>query len=246
MDLGQLTADDERALAAWLADPSVPKAAHDVKGPLLALARRGLAAGRRHLGHPAGRLPGAARAAVLRPGGSGAALPAPRTALHRASSRPASSPWTAARTRPMTRVAEVEALRAVAVRGPGRRARRRTGRRGATDLLAELELPLTAVLADMEAVGIAADVERLTALQSELGAAVAGRGERGPRGGRASVQPGLAQATAADPVRRAGAAQDQADQDRLHHRCRRVGLAGREPRRSAAGVCCCGTGRSPG
>ena len=44
---------------------------------------------------------------------------------------------------------------------------------GGTKLLTELELPLTFVLADMEAAGIAADTDRLVRLQSELGAAVA-------------------------------------------------------------------------
>ena len=37
-----LTEDDERALAAWLADPGQPKALHDAKGPMHALAARGL------------------------------------------------------------------------------------------------------------------------------------------------------------------------------------------------------------
>ena len=37
LDLAALDADDEQALAAWLADPGVPKALHDLKGPLLAL-----------------------------------------------------------------------------------------------------------------------------------------------------------------------------------------------------------------
>src|SRR5262249_25445273 len=42
IDPAALTADDEQALAAWLADESVPKALHDEKGPMLALAARGL------------------------------------------------------------------------------------------------------------------------------------------------------------------------------------------------------------
>ena len=43
MDPVTLTEDDERALAAWLADPGQPKALHDAKGPMHALAARGLA-----------------------------------------------------------------------------------------------------------------------------------------------------------------------------------------------------------
>ncbi|MCU1690847.1 MAG: polymerase, partial [Jatrophihabitantaceae bacterium] len=41
IDAVRLTAEDEQALADWLADADVPKAVHDVKGPLSALAARG-------------------------------------------------------------------------------------------------------------------------------------------------------------------------------------------------------------
>ena len=44
-------------LAAWLADPSVPKAVHDVKGPVLALRQHGWTLAGRHERHPARRLP---------------------------------------------------------------------------------------------------------------------------------------------------------------------------------------------
>src|SRR3954469_6763176 len=42
LDPTQLTGDDEQALAAWLADPARPKVLHDAKGPMHALAARGL------------------------------------------------------------------------------------------------------------------------------------------------------------------------------------------------------------
>ena len=42
VDPTRLGAEDEAALAAWLADADQPKAVHDVKGPLLALAAHGL------------------------------------------------------------------------------------------------------------------------------------------------------------------------------------------------------------
>jgi len=42
LDPATLTEDDERALAAWLADPARPKAMHDAKGPIHAMAARGL------------------------------------------------------------------------------------------------------------------------------------------------------------------------------------------------------------
>src|SRR5688500_14468312 len=41
VELTGLTPEDDAALAAWLADPSAPKAMHDAKGPLLALRARG-------------------------------------------------------------------------------------------------------------------------------------------------------------------------------------------------------------
>ncbi|HEY5050071.1 MAG TPA: 5'-3' exonuclease H3TH domain-containing protein, partial [Acidothermaceae bacterium] len=41
LDPTQLTEADDRALAAWFADPGQPKALHDAKGPILALAARG-------------------------------------------------------------------------------------------------------------------------------------------------------------------------------------------------------------
>ena len=50
---------------------------------------------------------------------------------------------------------------------------------------------------------------------------------------RARVQPRLAQAAAGDPVRRTRVAEDQADQDRLHHRRRRADRSVRQDRRSS-------------
>src|SRR6202034_4377318 len=41
-DPSDLGAADERALAGWLADPLIPKALHDAKGPMHALAAHGL------------------------------------------------------------------------------------------------------------------------------------------------------------------------------------------------------------
>ena len=42
IDPTALTESDDRALAAWLADPAHPKVLHDAKGPMHALAARGL------------------------------------------------------------------------------------------------------------------------------------------------------------------------------------------------------------
>ena len=171
IDLVHLTADDERALADWLVDESVPKAAHDVKGALLALRARGLPL--------AGVTSDTQLAAYL-------ALPGQRSFdlgdlalryLHRelrSSDIEPSAQLTldGGEDEADDAVADAEALRAVAVADLAEALDADLISRGATDLLRELELPLTVVLADMEAVGIAADVEHLGALQSELGAAV--------------------------------------------------------------------------
>ncbi len=68
--------------------------------------------------------------------------------------------------------AEAEAVRASAVRDLADALDVELAGRGGTRLLAELELPLTFVLADVEATGIAVDTDLLVTLQSELAAAV--------------------------------------------------------------------------
>ena len=84
-----LDADDEQALAGWLADPAVPKAVHDVKGPLLALRQHGWTLAGVTSDTQLGGLPAAARPARLRPRRPRAALPAPRAAQQRRGVRPA-------------------------------------------------------------------------------------------------------------------------------------------------------------
>ena len=69
-------------------------------------------------------------------------------------------------------LAEVETVRAAAVKDLGDAFDKDLDERGALRLLAEVELPLTYVLADIEAVGIAADTDHLLDLQAELGAGV--------------------------------------------------------------------------
>ena len=76
LDTAALDPDDEAALASWLADPAPPKALHEAKLAMHDLAGRGWKLARRHLRHRAGGLPGAARAAQLRPRRPRRALPA--------------------------------------------------------------------------------------------------------------------------------------------------------------------------
>ena len=68
VDVGpDLDAADEQALAAWLADPATPEGRARGQGPLPRDLGARLGAERRRQRHRARRLPGAARAAVLRP-----------------------------------------------------------------------------------------------------------------------------------------------------------------------------------
>jgi DNA polymerase-1 len=166
----QLTSDDEQALAGWLADASIPKAVHDVKGPLLALRLHGWTLN--------GVTSDTQLAAYL-------ALPGQRSFdladlalryLHRElrANVDESGQMTLDGGEQETddALAEVETVRAMAVRDLADAFDVELQVRGAGTLLAEMELPLTYVLADMEAVGIAADTDHLLDLQSELGAAV--------------------------------------------------------------------------
>ena len=89
LDPAQLTEADERALAAWLADPGQPEGPARRQGPDARARRPRPAAGRAGLRHRAGRLPGAARPAHLRPGRPGAALPGQGAARGQADRRPA-------------------------------------------------------------------------------------------------------------------------------------------------------------
>ena len=183
---------------------------------------------RRHQRHRARGLPRAARAAFVRPGRPRAALPAPRAAGRVGRRRRRDGQLTLRRHRR----GRDEAGRGRAAR-PGRarprrsRSSRTSSAAAAPGCCARSSCRWSACCRDMERVGIAADTEHLrAALVRRYGAEVrplrAGRLRRG----RPRVQPRLAQAAAGGAVRRAGAAEDQADQDRLHHRCRRAGLAG--------------------
>ena len=102
--------------------------------------------------------------------------------------------------------------------------------RGGTGLLADVELPLIDVLARMEQVGIAVDDDLLERAGGGVRRPRARRGRGGVRRRRQGDQPRLAQAAPGGAVRRARDAEDQAHQDRLHHRRRRAAGPLREDR----------------
>jgi len=161
-----LTEADEKALAAWLADPDRPKALHDAKGPMHALAARGF--------ELAGLTSDTALAAYL-------ALPGQRSFdladlalryLNRElrDAEPATGQLTL--DTDAAEAASVLAQRAQATAELADALDRDLAERGATRLLAEVELPLVHVLAEMEQAGIAADTGHFAAMSASLGGEV--------------------------------------------------------------------------
>jgi DNA polymerase-1 len=167
IDPTALTEDDERALAEWLADPAQPKAMHDAKGPMHAMAARGL--------ELRGLTSDTALAAYL-------ALPGQRSfdladLAVRYVGRELTGGEATVGQLTLDTGGEAEWANALAQRA------RATAdladaldadleRRGAARLLADVELPLVGVLADMERAGIAADVDHLADMSATLGGEV--------------------------------------------------------------------------
>ena len=170
IDPSRLSPEDDAALSVWLADPSVPKATHDIKGPALAL--------RQHGWTIAGVTSDTQLAAyLLRPDQrtfdlSDLALRYLKRELRSNVEESGQLTLDGGLDESDDALAEVETLRATAIKDLAAAfdAELETG--GAARLLTELELPLTFVLADMEAVGIAADTDALVSLQAELGGGV--------------------------------------------------------------------------
>jgi DNA polymerase I len=167
IDPTQLTEADDKALGAWLADPDRPKAMHDAKGPMHALAARGL--------ELRGLTSDTALAAYL-------ALPGQRSFdladlalryLNRElrDAEPASGQLTLD-VADQSEVATAMAQRAQATAELADALDRDLADRGATELLADVELPLVGVLAEMERAGIGADTEHFAAMSAELGSEV--------------------------------------------------------------------------
>jgi DNA polymerase I len=170
-----LTEDDETALAAWLARPEWPKALHDAKGPMHALAARGL--------DLAGLTSDTALAAYL-------ALPGQRTfdladlTLRYLGKELAGGGEEATGQLALDLAGEqnddeAAIAAATALVWQARATAELAGaldtdleRRGATRLLHDVELPLVDVLARMERAGIAADTDHFAAMSAMLGGEV--------------------------------------------------------------------------
>jgi DNA polymerase I len=167
LDPVALTEEDERALAAWLADPDRPKALHDAKGPVHALAARGfvlrgltsdtaLAA---YLALPGQRSFDLADLAVryLRKELPDSATPSGQLTLE----APGEAETALALAKRAAATLELAAVLDTDLES-----------RGASRLLADVELPLVGVLADMERAGIAADTDHLADMSASLGGEV--------------------------------------------------------------------------
>ncbi|MHA3702848.1 DNA polymerase I [Jatrophihabitans sp. YIM 134969] len=184
VEVETMTDDDDRAFGAWLVDASVPKAFHDVKGPVLALWDHGYAT-------PEGVTSDTQLAAYLALPGqrsfdlSDLALRYLRRELRNSADDPDADadpdqgvlsfdgdteepdPGAAVRGR-----AEVETVRASAIRDLAVALDADLETRGATTLLRHMELPLTIVLAEVEHTGIAVDRDHLESMQTEFADAV--------------------------------------------------------------------------
>jgi DNA polymerase-1 len=166
VDVQELTEQDEQALAAWLADPEVPKAGHDMKGALHALRGRGWLLG--------GLTSDTALAAYLAKPGQRAfelddlVLRYLHRELRSEEQGDGQLSLLSSEEEDADRQAKGEILRARAVAELADALDAELVKLGGKELLGDLELPLLHVLADVEAVGIAMDTELLTMLEVQF------------------------------------------------------------------------------
>ncbi|GAA0618172.1 DNA polymerase I [Sporichthya brevicatena] len=167
LDPATISPEDDAALAAWLADPTRSKALHDAKGPMLAFAAHGWTL--------AGVTSDTALSAYL-------ALPGQRSFelsdlalrfLHRELRNDSADDGQLSFDGGDEEAAANAAMvRARAVIDLAEHLDGELTARGGAMLLAEVELPLVGVLAEMERIGIAADAEYLAHLSAHFGGEV--------------------------------------------------------------------------
>nr|WP_293773831.1 DNA polymerase I [Sporichthya sp.] len=167
LDPATITPEDDAALATWLADSTRPKALHEAKGPILAFAAHGWTL--------AGITSDTALSAYL-------ALPGQRSFelsdlalrfLHRElRNDTADDGQLSFDGGDEQAAADAAMVRARAVIDLATHLDGELAARGGTMLLAEVELPLVGVLAEMESIGIGADSEYLAYLSADFGGQV--------------------------------------------------------------------------
>ena len=220
----QVSPEDDAAIVSWFGDPDQPKVLHDAKGPMLALAARGLAAGGPRSRHRALGVPRPARPALLRPRRPDGPLPQARAEAERGRRRPAQPRRPGGRHQRDRDAARQRGARPRG--GPRRRARRPRRHRPAGRRRAAAHRR-----ARPDGAGRHRRRPRPAhRARGGLRRPGARRGRGGVRRGRQGGQPRLAQAAPGDPLRGARHAEDQAHQDRLHHRRRRAAGPLREDR----------------
>jgi len=167
IEVTELSPDDDAALAAWLADPGLPKAVHYAKGPMLALWSRGW--------ELAGLASDTQLAAyLLRPDQRVYDLAdlAARY-LHRELSGTAAADDSQAAFDFDDSASTDAMVRARSVIDLAQELETQLAAQGGAKLLQEVELPLTRTLATMERVGVAVDLDRLERLRTDFDTAVA-------------------------------------------------------------------------
>ena len=165
-DPAQLTEADERAFAAWAADPSRPKVLHDAKAAMRVFAEHGW------------RIEGvgmdiALAAYLIKPGRRSFALDVLSVEyLGREVAHTGSEDGQLAFGADEEADAEALMAKARTVLDLGEVFGPRLAESGAAALLGEVELPVSALLARMERAGIAADREWLEGIEKQFAAAV--------------------------------------------------------------------------
>jgi DNA polymerase-1 len=166
-DPAHLLPEEEQAFAAWLADPTEPKALHDAKGPSLAFAARGW------------ELAGVTSDTAL---GAYLAMPdqrsydladlALRYLKRELRAEGGRSGQLSFDGQDEAAEAEADVVRASAVRLLADAVDTELEAKQATALLRDLELPLAGVLSRMERTGIAVDTDHLGELEAHFAGAV--------------------------------------------------------------------------
>ncbi|MBE1464056.1 DNA polymerase-1 [Kibdelosporangium phytohabitans] len=170
IDVTALREEDERALTAWLADPAVPKVAHAVKLALHGLAQRGW-----ELGGLA--MDTELAAYLVRPGQRSFSLDdlvlrhlKRELRVEEVEGEQQLSMFDEADE--SEKLAATEVVRARAVAELAEALFTEVEATGGTKLLAEMELPLLQVLAEIEGIGICIDMEHLASLEAHFAARV--------------------------------------------------------------------------
>ena len=163
LDAEQLTPEDDRALADWLADPSYRKVLHDAKGPMLALSARGWSL--------AGLERDTALSAYLaRPDQRSYDLAdlTLRYLKRELRQEDADQGQLSFDSLGEDSSGDTSMLQARAILDLAEALDDELESRGGTRLLAEVELPLVDVLADLERTGVAVDTEHLQSLEAHF------------------------------------------------------------------------------